>query len=344
MSIYRLGIDLAKETFELCGMDQDRRVVLRKTLKRSRLLEFIVNLNPTTICMEACGGANFWARKFRLMGHEVRLIPAQYVKPFVKSQKNDRNDALAIVEASLRPEMQLVSVKETWQQDIQSIHRVRSRLMSQLGELRNQLRGLLLEYGVAIPEGIASFKSGIAKLLSEENEQSELSPMMMGLIQELYSEYLNLVERKEGLDEKISEIARSNETCKRLSKVPGVGPLSVTQFVSHIGDAKNYKNGRQAAANLGLVPRQHSTGGKSVLLGITKRGDTYLRSLLVHGARAVVMHASRQSEEKATPLQKKIKAMLLTKHYNKVVIAIANKNARTLLALMKSEASYKMTA
>lgn len=338
MGIYRLGIDLAKQNFELCGVDREGKVLLRRSVKRKNLLTFMTQLLPTRVCMEACGGANYWARKFLEMGHEVSLVPAQYVKPFVKSQKNDRNDALAITEACARPTMSYVSVKQVWQQDIQSVHRIRSRIVKNLTEVRNQIRGLLAEYGVVMSEGVSKFRKQLPLILEDSN--NELTADFRELLNDLWQEYRALESVRNKYDRKIESIARCNETCHKLTQVPGIGPVTSTAFAAHIGDASFYKNGRQAAASLGLVPRQNSSGGKQILLGITKRGDRYLRSLLVHGARAVVSSAAKMPMENASPFERKIKSMLEKKHMNKVTVAIANRNARVMLAMMKHGEDY----
>lgn len=336
--IYRLGIDLAKQNFELCGVSKEGRVVFRKSLKRSKVLEFMANLTPTIVCMEACGGANYWARKFMAQGHRVVLVPAQHVKAFLKSQKNDANDALAITEAAARPTMSFVAIKESWQQDLQSVHRVRSRIVRNLLEVSNQLRGLLAEYGIVINEGVRSFKKSLQEILELENE--DLNHEMRSLVAEVFAEYLSLERRKKMYDERLERAANENPVCQRLSALPGIGAMTSTAFVSHMGRAEFYKNGRQAAASLGLVPRQHSTGGKQKLGGITKRGDRYLRCLLVHGARAYVSAIRRRPGK--TEYERKIKKMLETKHMNKVVVAVANRNARVMLAMIKSGEKYKV--
>lgn len=338
-NVYRIGIDLAKTNFELCGVSREGEIVFQKTLKRSKLLEFFGNLEKTKVCMEACGGSNFWARKFRSMGHEVKLVPAQHVKPFVKSQKNDRNDALAITEAAARPTMNFVSVKEAWQQDIQSVHRVRSRVVKNLLEISNQMRGLLAEYGIVIKESIGAFKKEVPEIL--ENANVDLTAEARELFSSLYNEYRDLEKRKVSFDKQIEKISKENSVCHRLTQVPGVGPMTSTAFVAHIGDASFYQNGRQASAALGLVPRQHSTGGKQILQGITKRGDVYLRCLLVHGARAFVSSILKRPDEVLNKYELKIKNMAAKKHVNKVIVAVANRNARVMLSMMKNGKNYE---
>jgi transposase len=335
---YRIGIDLAKINFELCGVSRNGEIIFQKSMKRSKILEFIGNFPKTKICMEACGGSNHWARKFKAMGHEVFLIPAQHVKAFVKSQKNDRNDALAITEAAARPTMSFVATKEVWQQDIQSIHRVRSRVVKNLLEVSNQLRSFLGEYGIIVSESVAAFKKSVPLIL--EDADSELTLDARALLKDLYSEYQALEERKKNLDKKLEKISKENSTCHRLTQVPGVGPMTSTAFVSHIGDASFYENGRQASAALGLVPRQHSSGGKQNLQGITKRGDVYLRCLLVHGARAYVSAIIKKPDEVLSKYELKIKTMADKKHVNKVIVAVANRNARVLLSMIKSGENY----
>ena len=338
-SIKRLGIDLAKSVFELCGVNERGEVILRKTVKRKDLLIFISNIEKTEICMEACGGSHYWARKFGEIGHKVRIIPASYVKPFVKSQKNDQNDALAITEAASRPTMNFVQPKEIWQQDLQLIHRVRSRLMAQSGQLRNQMRGFLMEYGLVIGEGLSKFQKSIPLIL--EDSTNDLTLETRAIMHDLFEEYNAIEQRKKKYDLKVQEIAKKNPLCKRLTKIPGVGPLTSTIFVAQMGNAEAYKNGRQAAASLGLVPRQRSTGGRSILQGITKRGDPYVRCLLVHGARSAVKVAAKALPETATPEQQRIKKMLERKHMNVVVIAVANRNARIMLTMLKSGKEYQ---
>lgn len=335
--ISMVGIDLAKESFQIHGVDEHGKAILRKSLKRRQMLEFFATLPITTICMEACGGSNYWARKFSQMGHEVRIISAQYVKPFVKSQKNDRNDAEAIVEAASRPSMRFVSPKQVWQQDIQNLHRIRQRLQGAKTALINQTRSLLLEYGIVIKEGVTHFKKQIPLII--ENPDNELTHHTRSLIKDLYDEYLALEERKSRYDAQLEELSESNEVCKRLMQVPGVGPLTSTAFVAAVGDPRNFKNGRQCAAWLGLVPRQSSTGGKTRLLGITKRGDAYLRSLLVHGARAVASSAKLRKSK--SHRHDWIINLTEKKGINRVAVAIANHNVRVLWAMLKSGENYR---
>lgn len=341
-SIYRLGIDLAKQNFELCGVDETGRVIFRRTLKRAKLSEFMVNLPKTRVFMEACASSHYWARKFKHLGHEVGLIPAQFVKPFLKSQKNDRNDALAIVEAGLRPTMSFVSIKQPWQQDLQSVHRVRSRIVKNLVEINNQIHGLLGEYGVLVKAGVKGFKRQVQEILETPNE--DLTDAMRALLSELWVEYLELERRKQFYTDKIETLSRADSSCQKLEALPGVGPMTATAFITHIGNPQDYKNGRQAAASLGLVPRQHSSGGRVQLLGITKRGDKYLRSLLIHGARAYVSAIKRRPISELSPYEEKVRRMLEKKHMNVVVVAVANRNARVMLTMLKTKECYRGAA
>lgn len=332
-----LGIDLAKNVFQLHGTDKKGHEVLKKKLNRSKLAEFVANLPCCMIGMEACGGAHHWARKFTGFGQEVRLISPQFVKPYVKSNKNDQTDAEAIVEAMSRPNMRFVPIKGVWHQDVQGLHRVRERLMKNRTALSNEIRGLLQEYGIVVVQGIGRLKKELAWII--EDRTNELSPMGRELFEKLVEELKEVEKRIAYYDQKIEEIYRSNEVCQRISKIEGVGPITATAMVAAISDAKAFKNGRQVSAWLGLVPRQNSSGGKTVLLGISKRGDRYLRSLLVHGARAVLKTVSNKKDRRSRWLIEKKK----TRGYNRACVALANKNARIIWALMSSGEQYKRT-
>lgn len=333
-----VGIDLAKNSFEIVGVDENQHVVWRKRLKRSQVAEFFENLPRCKVAMEACGGSHFWGRVFRGQGHEVRIIAAQFVKPFVKSQKNDRNDELEIVEASLRPSMNFVAVKEVWQQDLQCLHRVRERVQAQRVQITNQIRSLLLESGIAIGEGVTEFKRDLPLIL--ETPDNGISEILRQLVHDLYMDLKSLDQRKLKLDAQLENLASQSEECKRLMSVPGVGPLISTAFVAAIGDPGTFKNGRQVGAWLGLVPRQHSSGDRQVLSGITKRGDIYLRALLTHGARAVVAHSKRKPTKKT--LYEWVSQLEARRGTNRTTIALANRNARVMWALLKDKTMYKV--
>src|SRR5579885_1793027 len=297
MKLTTLGIDLAKSIFRLHGVDARGVAVLRRQLTRQQLLPFLAKLSPCLVGMEAGPGAHFWAREIGRLGHIVRLMSPHFVKPYVKSNKNDANDAEAICEAVGRPQMRFVPAKSVEQQDIQSLHRVRSRLVSSRTQLANQIRGLLAEYGIVLPEHVSQLRSGLPLIL--EDATNELTTFSRRLFASLYDELLSLEEKIQAIGEQIWAVYEASEPCRRIAAVEGIGPLTATALVAAISDGKTFKNGRQFAAWLGLVPRQHSSGGKARLLGISKRGDPYLRTLLIHGARSVVYRASRKTDRRS---------------------------------------------
>jgi transposase len=331
-----LGIDIAKLVFHLVGMDGSGHVVLRKRLTRSALLTFIANVPPLRIGMEACGSAHYWARCFREYGHDVRLIAPQFVKPYVKSPKNDARDAEAICEAITRPTMRFVPIKRVEQQDLQALHRVRERLMKARTALVNEIRGLLSEYGIVLPQSVAKFRALIVEKL--EDEQAKLTVLSMEVFWHLYDEFLALEKRLAYYDEKLATIGQAHPACQRLQTIPGIGPVSATALIAAIGDVTQFKNGRQLAAWLGLVPREHSTGGKPRLLGISKRGDRYLRKLLVHGARATLRWVDTKSDDRSRWLR----ALIARRGKNRAAVALANKNARIAWALLAHNEEYRV--
>ncbi len=333
-----LGIDLAKNVFQLHGMDATGKPVLKRKLTRNKLSEVIAKLEPCTIVMEACSGSSYWCRKFADLGHKTKLISPQFVKPFVKTNKNDRNDAEAICEASSRPTMRFVAPNTVEQQDIQSIHRIRSRLIANRTALVNQMRGLLSEYGIIVPQGIQKLRKGLPEIL--EDGENELSSIGRTLFSELQIELLEQDKKIEIYDKKLEMIFTTNKTCQRISAVEGIGKITATAMVAAIGDLKLFKNGRHFSAYLGLVPRQSSSGGKERLLGISKRGDTYLRTLLIHGARAVVRCIGIKEDAKSVWLRK-IKER---RGANRAAVALANKNARVIWAMLSKETDYKKVA
>ena len=333
-----LGIDLAKNSFQLHGVNQDGKVIKKKTLRRQELKEFMANRPPCLVGMEACGSAHYWARLFESSGHKVKLMAPQFVKPYVKSNKNDAADAEAICEAVQRPTMRFVSIKTVEQQDIQSLHRMRSLAVTARTRIINQARGLLTEYGIDIPIGPKSLEKRIPVIL--EDAENELSSLFRELLNDLYEELKHLNGRIESFDKKITQISRQNEDATRLQTIPGIGPIIATALVATIGSIDSFKNGRELAAWLGLVPRQHSTGGRSQLLGISKRGDIYLRSLLIHGARTVQRHVEKKSGQRSEWL----KAVMMRRHKNVATVALANKMARTVFALLKKKEDFQTAA
>jgi len=330
-----IGIDLAKRSFHLCGMDAHGRRVFSKQVSRAKLAEQLAQLPPCLVAMEACGSAHYWARRFQSYGHAVKLIAPQFVKPFVKSNKNDAADAEAIAEAAQRPTMRFVPIKSVEQQDLQALHRMRSQAVAQRTAQVNQIRGLLAEYGVTIPQGRAQVRPCLAAIL--EDAENGLSALFRASLQGLAEELRHLDERVAQYDAQIAALAHASEPAQRLMTIPGIGPLVATALLAAIGsDPRLFGNGRSLAAFLGLVPRQHSTGGRDRLLGISKRGDTYLRQLLIHGARAVM----RWVERKTDALSRWAQAVLTRRHTNIAVVALANKLARIAYAVLTSGQPY----
>jgi transposase len=320
--------------FQVHGTDEKGKAVLKKQLKRAQMLPFFANLRPCRIGMEACGGAHYWARKLQALGHTVQLIAPQYVKPFVKRNKNDAADAEAICEAMTRPNMPTVPIKNASQQAILSVHRARQGFVKARTAQANQIRGLLAEYGIVIPKGIGHIAKRVPEIL--EDGENDL-PGSFRLLIERLADHLKELDRQVGeLEVQIQLWHRDNSASQRLAKIPGIGPITASATVASVGDARNFKNGRQLAACLGIVPRQHSTGGKSTLQGISKRGDTYLRTLLIHGARAVIRVAERNPN--ADPW---LKNLLARRHKNVAAVALANKNVRTIWALLAHDRDYE---
>lgn len=334
MKLTTIGLDLAKAVFQVHGADERGRAVLKKQLKRAQVSAFFAHLTPCKIGMEACGSAHYWARKLIAMGHEVVLIPPQYVKPFVKRNKNDAADAEAICEAVTRPNMPSVPVKSVEQQAILSLHRARQGFVKARTAQANQIRGLLAEYGFAIPQGIAHIAKRVPEII--EDGENELPGNFRLLIQRLV-DHLKELDRQAGeLEQEIQLWHKSNPLSQKLAKIPGIGPITATALIATVGDARQFANGRQLAAWLGIVPKQHSTGGKARLLGISKRGDRYLRTLLIHGARAVIRIAERKADAEAW-----IKRLLERRHKNVAAVALANKNARIVWALLARDRDYE---
>ena len=329
-----LGIDLAKSSFQLHGVDENGNTVLKKKLSRSKLTAFIATLPPCLIGLEACGGAHHWVRVFSEFGHTVKMIAPQFVKPYVKSNKNDAVDAEAICEAVQRPTMRFVPSKSIEQQDIQCVHRIRSLLVGRRTAQANQIRGLLMEYGIIIPQGINQLRKAIPCIL--EDGDNKLSAYFRELLRELYEEIVHFDKRIDAIELKLKRISDQNEDCKRLLTIPGVGLLTATALIAAIGDISVFKSGRELAAWLGLVPRQHSTGGKQNLLGISKRGDTYLRTLLIHGGRSVVRVAHKHQDKR----NQWIGEIKQRRGENISNVAVANKNARIVWAPLTKKQDY----
>lgn len=334
MKITTIGIDLAKHVFQVHGVDQRGKTVLKKQLKREQMATFFANLPPCLVGMEACGSAHHWARKLQSFGHTVRLMAPQFVKPYVKSNKNDVADAQAICEAVARPNMRFVAIKNVGQQAVLALHRVRQGFVKARTAQANQIRGLLGEYGLIIPQGIAHIAKRVPALI--EDASNELPGMFRVLVDRLMDHLKMLDQQVAQLEAQIKAWHRENDDSRKLEQVPGIGPITASALVATMGEAKNFESGRQVAAWLGLVPRQHSSGGKPTLLGISKRGDAYLRTLLIHGARSVIRAAGRKADQDGW-----LQALLKRRNPNVAAVALANKNARIAWALLAHERQYR---
>ncbi|MEI6069275.1 MAG: IS110 family transposase [Spirochaetota bacterium] len=334
MNIKRIGIDLAKEVFQLHGVDSQEKVAVRKQLRRSQMLAYFGKIPPCLIGMEACGSAHYWARELQKQGHTVKLMAPQFVKPYVKSNKNDANDAEAICEAVARPTMRFVAIKTIAQQDIQAIHRIRSELVRHRTAKVNQIRGLLAEYGLAVGRRVEVLRTALPLLL--EDAENGLTLDFRVLLEDLRQDLIYLDQRVDDMDTKIKLLANTHSEAKRLLAIPGIGPITATALVCAIGDGGQFKRGRDFAAWLGLTPRQHSSGGKDRLLGISKRGDSYLRTLLIHGARSVLRVAGNKDD----PRSRWIQNLCNRRNKNIAAVALANKNARIVWALIARQTDY----
>ena len=336
MEIIRIGVDLAKNVFQVHGVDRAEKTVWQKRLPREKWLAAVCEVADPgcEIGMEACAGAHHWGRQLQARGYVVKLIAPQFVKPYVKSNKNDAKDAEAICEAMSRPHMRFVSVKTLEQQDIQAVHRVRSELVGQRTAKANQIRGLVAEYGLVAPQQIQRLRAAVPLWL--EDAENGLSVRFRRLLEGLWLDLKALDDRVAELDEELSTIAQSNPQAKRLLQLRGVGPIIATALVAAVGNASHFANGRQMAASIGLTPRQHSSGDKDRLLGISKRGDAYLRAILVHGARSVIVHAKHKEDR----LSRWVNELCKRRHPNVVAVALANKTARMAWALLRYETDY----
>lgn len=335
MEITTVGIDLAKNVFQVHGVDRRGKTVLRKQLKRGQVIPFFANLQPCLIGLEACGSAHFWANKLQGLGHTVKLMAPQFVKPYVKTNKNDAADAEAICEAVSRPSMRFVPIKNGEQQAVLALHRARQGFVKARTAQANQIRGLLAEFGITLPQGIGHIAKRLPDILGDA--ENGLPGTFRALMQRLGEHLKALDQQVSELEQQIQLWHRDSDASKRLAQIPGIGPITASALVASIGNASNFENGRQLAAWLGLVPRQSSTGGKQVLLGISKRGDTYLRTLLIHGARAVVRVAERKAQHTGSWLA----GVMGRRNKNVAAVALANKNARTVWALLAHERDYQ---
>lgn len=329
MTIVTLGIDLGKNLSSVAGMDAAGQVVLRRRVRRATLFALAGKLEPCTVAMEACCGAHHVGHLFAARGHEVRLMSPEYVRPYVRAQKNDDNDAEGIAEAASRPTMRFVELKSQERLDLQTLHRARSRLVAARKSLLNQLRAILLERGHAFRQGRKVFEREVDGLLTEP--VSDLSARILALIAETRAEWRSLDRRIDALNEELAEHARNDEAASRLTSIPGIGVLGATALVAAAGNGEAFRRARDLPAWLGLAPKQITTGGKPKLLGITKRGNTYLRMLLIHGARAAMPSLSKQQ----TPLGAWLRGLLARAHRNIAIVALAAKLARIAWATLK---------
>jgi transposase len=336
MNVTTIGLDIAKNVFQVHGVDANGKAILRKQLKRSQVLAFFANLPPCLAGLEACAGAHYWARELAKLGHDTRLISPQFVKPYVKGNKNDANDAEAICEAVGRPSMRFVPVKSIEQQDIQMLHRVRSGLVKERTALANRTRGLLGEYGLVVGLGLAQLRKRLPELL--EDAENGLTVAARQLFSDLYDQLVEQDKQVSAYGDKIQLLHRSSPVSQALATIPGIGPIIATALVAALGNGKAFASARQVAAWLGLVPRQDSSGGKAKLLGISKRGDVYLRTLLIHGARAVVKAAAKKDDAQS----RWINDLVRRRNANIAAVAVANKNARIVWALLTRTETYSV--
>jgi transposase len=335
MKIHTAGIDIGKYVFHLVGLNESGEIVIKRRFSRTQLLTFTANLSVGIIGMEACSGSHFPARALREQGHQVRLMPAQYVRPFVKSNKNDYIDAEAIAEAVQRPTMRFVPIKTDDQLDLQALHRTRERWVARRTAVANQMRSFLLERGLAVRQGLEYFRAHFPSLLNDA--EGKLSGCMRTILLELWHEWEELEQRITRANEAVARMAAESEACQRLQSVPGIGTITATALVAAIGNGAAFRKGRDLAAWLGLVPKQFSTGGKPRLLGISKRGNSYLRQLFVHGARAVFSRSKRNRHRFGPWLN----GLELRKKRSTSIVALANKLARIAWAVLTKEQTYR---
>jgi transposase len=331
-----LGIDLAKNVFQLHGTDASGKVVMRKRLSRVKLIEFMSNLPPCLVGIEACGSAHYWARTFIALGHTTKMMAPQFVKPYVKSNKNDMRDAEGINEAVTRPTMRFVPIKTIEQQDVLLLHRTRELAIKQRTAQSNQIRGLLAEYGIIIAEGLHHLQE-LPVILEIGVKNQKISEKGSHIFLKLQEQLNYYQEQVDYYTKEIERHAKEDSRCVEIQKIDGIGPISASAVVATIGDPNVFKNGREVAAWLGLVPKQHSSGNKIVLGSITKRGDRYVRTLLIHGGRAAVKTCENKTDKRSLWLADK-------KHrlgFNKAAVALANKNARTIWAILKTGECYR---
>ena len=338
MKVKAIGLDLAKNVFQVHGVDERERKLFNRQIKHAQMMEFFVRQPPCIVAMEACSSAHYWARKLAALGHTVKLIAPQHVKRYVKTNKNDAADAAAICEAALRPDMKFVAAKSPEQQAIGALHAMRDGAMKARTAFGNRLRGLLVEFGVRIPKGVAQLGKHVPQAL--EDASNELPATLRVALFEEYEQFKALDARIDQIHKRIDQWHRASAASTALANVPGIGVLTATALVAHAGDPDAFASGREVSAWLGIVPKQHSSGGKTQLLGISKRGDSRLRTLLIHGARSAVQALRRKlaagvEPSKLNSTERWLVELLKRRHANVVCVALANKNARTSWAILK---------
>jgi len=333
-----IGIDIGKNSFHVVGHDQRGAIVLRQKWSRGQVEARLANLSPCLIGMEACVGAHYLSRKLQLLGHNARLMPAKYVRPYNKGQKNDFRDAEAIAEAVQRPTMKFVATKTADQLDLQALHRVRQRLVSQRTGIINQIRAFLLERGVAVRQGLRFLRAELPSILAMQTDV--LSPRMLRILEDLSADWRGLDARIEGLSDEIETLAHQDQHCERLMTVPGIGPIISSAMVAAIGSGEVFSKGRDFGAWLGLVPKQISTGDRTILGSISKRGNRYLRALFVQAAWVVLVKVGPKHWDRYG-LKSWIEAAKKRLHHNVLAIALANKLARIAWAVLHKGRAFE---
>ena len=333
MKLRTIGIDLAKNVFQVCGVNEHMKPQFNKRLKRLELLDFMRQKEPTMVVMEACYSSHYWGREMAKLGHIVKLIPAQHVTPFVRGNKNDPNDAFAITEASQRPHIRFVPIKTEQQQEISCLHRIRERLSKNKIALSNQSRGLLSEFGVVFPCGHTALINGLTSII----DAPQYSHRLQNLVIDMLAEYKATVNRLKIIGQQLGEFVDESESGKILLSIPGIGIINASAFLAAIDKGQAFNNPRELAVWLGLTPKQHASGNMSKMGGITKRGDRYLRKQLIHGARALVSRAPKSSD----PLSLWAMKLRVTKPFNKVAVAVAHRLARLIWILLTRQERYR---
>ena len=335
---YVFGVDIGKTVFHLVGLDRDGAVIQRTKFRRETLLQFFERAVPTIVGMEACPGSQWLARKLQKLGHDVRIVPAKFVKPYIKSNKNDLIDAEAIAEAVTRPTMRFVQVKTTEQVDTQALHRIREQFVSRRTKMICQMRAFCLEYGVALRPGAGCFKLDLPAAVA--NTDNDLTPTMRRFLTDLMEDLSALEHRIDAVTKEIEALAAKDDTARRLMSIPGIGPLSATAIIAAAGDGRQFRKARDLSSWLGIVPKQMTTGSKPTLLGISKRGNPYVRKLVIHGARSCLINLNRQRDRLGAWLD----TLEARMHRNKVAVALANKLVRIVwVILTKPGATYSRT-